>query len=315
VDICKIVEAFAERTGVAAGICDAAPILSCESAKLHSAEFVPFVSQDLERRTNPSISLSTAQSIITVGVGWSIPETVPCNDNKKLLMAELSSLGFCNDYHLKVKAILHDLIEDIRIYYPNFKHKILVDSPALDERTIAHRAKIGFIGKHGLLISPKFGSRFNIGLLLTDINVSDDASLQYNQRFDCCAPTCNQCIKACPTGALSNNLDGITATYDVKKCIAYLTQKETLTLSEKLLIQNQLYGCDICQNACPFNTPIPPTYINPEAWVSADDCTLTEKYAHTAMLWRGTDILRRNAKIVLENITAGGAKWHTNSQI
>ena len=160
-------------------------------------------------------------------------------------------------------------------------YKILVDSPALDERALAYRAGLGVYGRNGLLISKKFGSRFNIGLLLTTLPFL----LDERSRTDFACLGCNACIKACPVNGEKSH------------CVSYLTQKENLSPEEESIIKKsrQIYGCDICQDVCPLNKQKKATFINPQKWLDMSDDKLKKEYANTAMLWRGVDILRRNA--------------------
>jgi epoxyqueuosine reductase len=271
--VAPIVNKFAEKNNIIAGICDAAPL---DSARLLT--FTPFVSGDIAKRADPQATLRGAQSIIVIGARHSSTVT---HENGTV---PLSSLGANDDYHIKVKKILRDLVEELKISYENFKYKALVDSPGLDERALAYRAGLGFFGRNGLIISEKFGSRFNIGCLLTDIPFSPSEKTTRS-----CPPHCNLCIDACPTAALS------AAGFQAARCISYLTQKDELSPDEEKLIAGHLFGCDICQDACPFNEKKQAVFVNPEDWLAMDDDAFQKKYGNTAMLWRGTDILRRNA--------------------
>jgi len=288
--IIKAIQDFAECKGVAVGICDPSPL---DTRHLQGSNFTPFVSPDINKRTNPAAVLQNVKSIVVLGVGQeeSYHSPVDSVDNP----AELSTIGTTNDYHIRVKTLLQELIAVIDDYSTTVDktYKILVDSPTLDERAFAERAGIGFFGRSGLIISPQFGTRFNIGLLLTNIEIQTAATAAQAVK---CPPQCRNCINACPGNALA-----VGNPLNVSKCVSYLTQKAELSPEEKTLLGNQLYGCDICQDVCPFNAPWEKTYVNPNEWLILDDATLKEKYAHTAMLWKGTSILRRNAQAVVDN--------------
>jgi len=298
-------QAFAKTNNCVVGVCDASPL---DNARLQKSEFVPFVSGNLRKRTDPSAILPDVQSIIVFGVGASQTHSPQKNTGEKL--AQLSSLGANADYHVNVKVLINKFINEITQHTQNFKCKILIDSPNLDERAFAQRAGIGFFGRNGLIISPEYGTRFNIGLLLTNVwcqgnSYSDTGRMA--QRITKtiplapfqCPPNCNLCIAACPTNAIQLNKPLNTV-----RCISYLTQKKYLTADEELLLSqsNQLYGCDICQDVCPFNIPNKKNYIAPQQWLEMDDTAFSKYYRHTAMLWQGTDILRRNARLI--NISA-----------
>ncbi|MCL2603737.1 MAG: DUF1730 domain-containing protein [Defluviitaleaceae bacterium] len=313
---------FASRHNCIIGVCDATPL----AREPYAAGFVPFVSKDLEKRTNPAAALSRVRSIIVVGFGN--PGTKrggssPAESIKKYsYRAELSSLGQNADYHKRVKVLLLDIAEELHKHF-SINYKILVDNPGLDERAFAVRAGLGFYGRHGLVVSEKFGSRFHIGLLLTDIPLNalnpawnpaeahGNPSIEYplagcTNRADSlplrgigfageCPPDCRRCIDACPTGALSPSRG-----FDVSRCISYLTQNDELTPEEETLLGNQLYGCDICQDACPFNAPRGKTWVDPHDWLAMSDDDFDRAYGHTAMLWRGAEILRRNARVIIK---------------
>ena len=278
-----------------AGICEPTPL---DEGRPLKSNFVPFVSQDIRKRVDPSAILSGVKSIIVIGVGNTISTNPHQEEFDPLAQAELSSLGAVSDYHIRVRDALKSLVvyiltlEEFK-HKGDFKHKILVDSPTLDERAFAERAGLGFFGRNGLIISPRFGTRFNIGLLLTDI-----PSATTKHELKQCPDDCRRCIQACPTGALRKS--GILNT---KRCISYLTQKENLTPEEQALIGNQLYGCDVCQNACPFNSFYTPVSIDPKKWMAMTDDEFATEYGHTSILWRGASILRRNAQAVYENIS------------
>jgi hypothetical protein len=167
--VVEIVKDFAKKNNILAGVCHAAPLEFSDAAQTVNP-FVPFVSADVEKRINPAASLRGVKSIVVIGVGCGMEASPPNRDDARFT-CEVSSLGVCDDYHVRVKKILRELIRELKAF-GDFKYKILVDSPALDERALAQRAGIGFLGRNGLIISNEFGSRFNIGCLLTDIEQS-----------------------------------------------------------------------------------------------------------------------------------------------
>lgn len=291
----ELIENFAKKNNIIARACHAAPLEMCfpETARVWASPFVPFVSRCLANRTDPERSLSGVKSIVIVGVGYEI-QTASKTSLKASHMAELSSLGVNKDYHVRVKNLLRELMGELQAQ-GDFKYKIFVDSPGLNERALAYRAGLGFFGRNGLVISQKFGSRFNIGCLLLDLALPEDEGQKKLPPLLQCPPDCNLCINACPTGALTNK------GFQVSYCISYLTQKDELSPKEEKLIGNQLYGCDICQDICLFNEKRQAVCVNPQEWLAMDDEAFKQKYGHTAMFWRGTGILRRNARAVCHN--------------
>jgi epoxyqueuosine reductase len=259
--IADYIIAYAKNHNGISGVCHADPLPDREA---------PFISTNREKRTNPHALLPGVKSIIVLGLGHHAPK-----------YKNLSTLATNPDYHKRITHILRELSESM----PPHRYRILVDSPYLDERALAVRAGLGFIGKHGLVITPDFGSYFNIGCILTDKAISHTTVKSCNK----CPNECRLCLEACPVKL------------NIKKCASYLTQKkENLSQKEREWIGNQLYGCDICQTVCPYNKAKPPQdTFPPEEWLTADDTALASAYAHTAMWWRGPEIMRRNAGIAL----------------
>jgi epoxyqueuosine reductase QueG len=281
----EAIKNFAEKNNIIAGVCHAAPL---EVETRLASPFVPFVSADEKKRTDPSATLRGVESIVVVGCG-NFEKEKKREENDASVFA-LSSLGANEDYHIRVKKILRELVRELKIF-GDFKYKILVDSPGLDERALAHRAGLGFFGRNKLIISEKFGTRFNIGCLLTNMHLPEN----FFQKKISCPPDCDLCIKNCPNNALSHEK------FHAERCISYLTQKEELSPTEMKMLHGQHFGCDICQDVCPFNGHIlrQSVGVNPQEWREMSDDDFREKYGHTSMLWRGAEILRRNAKINL----------------
>ena len=269
------------------GITDSQPI---ENDRLSSSRFTPFVSRDLKKRVDPYEVFPDAKSIIVVCVPYSTD----------VFFTNLSSLGVGLDYHKRVKNVLQTIANELAVMHGSFMYKILVDSPTLCERSLAVRAGLGFFGKNGLVISSEFGSRFNIGVMLTDILNPLGLALPACacENIKVCPLDCDLCIKACPNGAIKKG-----EPLDAYRCISYLTQKEKLTTKEEKLLHGQLYGCDICQNVCPKNATHETSHANPRELLKLSDSEITEKFGHTAMNWK-IKLLKRNAKIAT----------HTNSQ-
>ena len=267
------------------GITDASKIIN---DRLRANNFTPFVSDDFAKRVDPKKVFPDARSLVVVCVPYGVD----------MFCSNLSSLGVCEDYHVRVKDVLRTEASKLHQLHGSFKNKILVDSPALCERSLAVRAGLGFFGRHGLVISPEFGSRVNIGVMLTDIPLYElNLSFRGLQRrhipfYDSCPDDCKLCIKACPNGAINEG-----RSLAANLCISYLTQKEKLTAEEEKLFHGQLYGCDICQNVCPKNVKHMTSYVDPKKILMLSDSEVTEQFGHTAMNWR-LRLLKRNALIV-----------------
>ena len=155
------------------------------------------------------------------------------------------------DYHGAIKKLLlelHRWIEE-SVEVP-VEGRVYVDTGPILEREMALRAGVGWFGKNTMLIHPKQGSYFFLGLLLLDLELDTDAPFQE----DHCG-TCRSCLDACPTGALLGRDASGAPVMDAPRCISYLTIEHRGPIPAELrpLMGNRIYGCDICQEVCPWN--------------------------------------------------------------
>jgi epoxyqueuosine reductase len=158
----------------------------------------------------------------------------------------IAMYAFGRDYHAVIKKKLKKILEYTVAEIQPCRGRIFVDSAPLSEKALAQRAGLGWTGKNSLLLSRKSGSFFFLGGIITDLE------LEYNDipGKDYCGK-CKLCIEACPTGAIAR--PGIL---DARKCISYLTiENRTSGLPAELKgnFRNRVFGCDICQDVCPWN--------------------------------------------------------------
>jgi len=156
---------------------------------------------------------------------------------------------------------------------------------------------MGDVGKNGCVVTKNGGSAVFLGYIITDIELDF-----YIEKATVCK-SCGECIKACPTGALSE--DG----YDMTKCISYISQlKRELTEEEMLLLGNNIYGCDCCQLVCPLNAEAEKWTGSEEGYAPSVEKLLSysnrefkEAYGDTAIFWRGNSVIKRNAIVCVAN--------------
>ncbi len=189
--------------------------------------------------------------------------------------------------------------------------KCYVDAGPLPERELAWRAGLGWFGKNTMLIHPRLGSYTFIGCIVTDLTIAPDDPFD----ADRCG-SCTRCLDACPTAALPE-----TRVLDATRCVSYLTIEHRSEIPEALSreIGDHLFGCDICQEVCPWNVkfaapPSDPRYAPDPSykWPSLDEIAAMDNEAFTS--WFGRSALRRarrpglqrNARIVAAN-AAGAA--------
>jgi epoxyqueuosine reductase len=209
------------------------------------------------------------------------------------------------DYHDVLRAKLNTLLDWIKRERPGTGGRGVVDTAPLLERDFARRAGLGWIGKNTMLLHPRLGSYFFLGALLLDVELPADAPFLPNH-----CGTCTRCLDACPTDAFVG-----PGQLDARRCISYLTIELRGPIPEELRpgIADWLFGCDICQEVCPWNRKAPAgcePALAPRADLIAPDLiellSLTEeafrqRYRGTALFRTRRRGLLRNAALVLGN--------------
>ena len=258
---------------------------------------IPFTCRDIERRLNPRAVMPSAESIIVIGAAGC---SAPPEPEDFSLRGRIAGIGACKDYHRTVKALLEELAVRLR-RVKSFEYKIFTDSGYLNERALAVQAGLGFVGKNRSVISEQFGSFFNIGYMLTELVLAPSVG-----QIPSACGNCRLCIDACPGKALENG-------FYVGKCCSYLTQrKDAPSAAETAIMGNRLFGCDICQDVCPFNRgrgvrccTVEDAYPLLEDCMNITDAEFLRRYADSSLNWRGAEIFRRNAAIAKKNSKSG----------
>ena len=267
-----------------------------------------YLANRFQERTTPQSYLPGAQSIICVALNYYVPlEKVP--ETQRATAGRVARYALGDDYHEVMKSRLHAMADWIRLTVPGTQTRACVDTAPVMEKELAVRAGVGWLGKNTCLINPKIGSWLLLGEVLTTLALPTDEAAT-----DHCG-TCTRCIDACPTAA-------ITAPYqlDARKCISYLTIEHRGEIPANLRpkIGDWLYGCDICQDVCPHNSKAPTasdpavTPRFPTGALDVDDVLnwtddeFRLRLRGSAMKRVKLPILKRNARIVVENINSCG---------
>lgn len=251
----------------------------------------PFVEPDLQKRIDPSLTKKNVKSIIAICLSYN-KKFVGKRDDR--LRGNLSIGAIGKDYHLLLKEKLMNIKNEL-----NLDGEIFADTGPLVDREVAKRCGLGQAGKSGNIINKKLGSVVFIGYMLVSEKL---IPTKVDEPYDLCGE-CDRCIKYCPTNAL---YDG---GMHYKKCISYLTQKREINHQEENDINKQIYGCDICQQVCPYNNDVYTEYINDiemfypdiEKLLLIKNKEFDQTYKRQACGWRGKKILQRNAIIALSN--------------
>lgn len=251
-------------------------------------------------RLDPRNLLSTARSMICVGKRYNQPaEKVPEG------RAVISRYAVSRDYHDVLREGLENLAGRISAL-ESHQWKACVDTAPLLERSYARRAGLGWIGRNTCLINEPQGSWFFLGVLLTTLQLEAD-----HAPADRCG-TCMRCIEACPTQALVPAADG-EWTLDARRCISYLTIELRGPIPQELHapMGTHVFGCDICQEVCPWNsraeeTTDPAFAARMDAAPPLDDLTQLTK-EEFLQRYAGTPVLRPKYEGFMRNVAIAEA--------
>ncbi len=199
-----------------------------------------YMENHFEKRIDPRKLVEGSKSVITLLYNY-----FPDQDQEDTSAPKISKYAYGKDYHFVIKHKLKDLLQFIQDKIGEVSGRCFVDSAPVLERDWAKRSGTGWIGKNTLLINPKQGSYFFLAELILDLELKYDGPMK-----DYCG-RCTRCIEACPTEAISE--EGYIV--DGSKCISYFTieLKEAIPEVYKNQFENWAFGCDICQEVCPWN--------------------------------------------------------------
>jgi epoxyqueuosine reductase len=262
-----------------------------------------------DRRSDVRHVVAGAQSVIVTATLYNVDR--PYSTDLPPATARISRYAWGDDYHDVIKARLDRLLAWMREASPGpFEARAYVDTGPVQERVYAQYAGLGWIGKNTCLINPELGSWLFLGAIITTLPLDSDA-----QGLEQCG-TCTRCLEACPTGALVE-----AGVLDSTRCLSYLTIEHRGAIPEEhhAALGAHVYGCDICQEVCPYNRPAPVS--SDPAWhprPGLDLPSLAELLQRTDEEWRrvlkGSPMkrakaegLRRNVAIALRN--SGGADF------
>jgi len=273
----------------------------------HKSEYISKAENQLNlnkisRRCNPKSILKRAKSIISVAQSYLIEETEDIQDKEQLYgkIAKYDVGNFYYEVNLKLKKIIDFINQETNFKYRSKNKSCYV---SLVEKPIAQRAGVGWYGKHGIIVTKKFGSWVVLGEIITELELETDKPLQQ----DC--GNCTKCIDLCPTKA-------IVSPYiiDRTKCLQYISErpmKVPLAFREKW--GDRLYGCTTCQEVCPRNDKVKLKKYRPKYGYIGSKIPLipllsiTEEefqnyFAYNQIAMRSKEVIKRNAVLALGNI-------------
>jgi epoxyqueuosine reductase len=249
------------------------------------------------RRTPESI-LPTVRSVIMTAMNYNpgAEDSIPPGHGRIARYARVP------DYHDVLRERLKELLAWLQLERPDCRGRAVVDTAPLLERDFARRAGLGWIGKNTMLLHPRLGSYFFLGALLVDEELSPDQPFASAH-----CGTCTACLNACPTDAFPS-----PGWLDARRCISYLTIELRGPMPEELQagVGDWLFGCDICQEVCPWNRKAPaataaailPPGLDPKTILELSSEEYQQQFAGSALERTGYEGLRRNAAIVMGNV-------------
>jgi epoxyqueuosine reductase len=259
-----------------------------------------YLAGNIAQRTNPGLILSGAKSIIVTGLNYFSGQRYERNE-----IPVISRYAYGKDYHLVLKEKLELLLDYIVSLIPAAKGKYFVDSAPVLEKAWAQQAGLGWIGKHSILINEEIGSFIFLGVIIIDAEINYDSPAIE----DHCG-NCRLCIEACPTKAINGN-----RTIDARKCISWLTVEKKTPVPEEFKgkMGGRIFGCDLCQEICPWNKNARPhnnhdLVILPELakmkiedWLSLSTEKYSKLFSQSSIGRTKYEKLKSNAEIILKD--------------
>ena len=271
------------------------------------AGVMTYLARSAKKRREVRAAEPTAQSVIVTATLYNTDR--PHAADRRPGDAVVSRYAWGDDYHVLVRQRLDGLVEWMRHAHPEpFDTRVYVDTGPVQERVYAQYAGLGWIGKNTCLINPEIGSWLFLGCVICSLPLAPDGP-----GMDQCGE-CTACLSACPTGALVAPHE-----LDARRCISYLTIEQRREIPEALrpALGGLIYGCDICQDVCPWNRHASvsdaPEWAPREGFDPVDvrrlwsmsDAGLETLLADTPMARAGVATLRRNLAVAIGNGASG----------
>ncbi len=264
-----------------------------------------WMSNHFEKRVDPRELVPGARSVISVLQNYYHPYELSENP----AVGRISRYALGDDYHKVMKGRLHKLYDWLKNEYPDLDGRVFVDSAPVMDKAWAAKAGLGWIGKHSNLINTEIGSWFFIGEMIVNVDLNPDSPVP-----DMCG-SCTKCLDACPTGAIVESY-----VVDANRCISYLTiENRTDHMPSDVAGQmgNWIFGCDICQDVCPWNKfrtdskedAYAPRHENLDrplrAWEEINQETFSRAFRNSPVKRTKVSGFARNVRNALENMNSG----------
>ena len=255
-----------------------------------------YLERNFDKRLDPTKLVPGAKSVISLSYNYFPPKKL-ISDNNFII----SKYAYGKDYHKVLRSKLKKLFTKIRDKIGEVEGRVFVDSAPIHERAWAKLSGVGWIGKNSLLINKNQGSYFFLAEIICDLD------LEYDEPVLNRCGNCTRCIDACPTDAITK-----AQVIDANKCISYLTieNKEKIPKELRGSINNSIFGCDICQDVCPWNKKSVPHNekefipkkelrdLKKKDWIELTEDTFNKIFEGSAVKRTKFQGLKRNIKAV-----------------
>ncbi|MEI6748230.1 MAG: tRNA epoxyqueuosine(34) reductase QueG [Bacteroidales bacterium] len=255
-----------------------------------------YMANYFDKRLDPRLLVDNAKTVISLAFNY-----FPVHFQPDDAQYKVSKYAYGADYHDVLRKKLRQLESFLQQSFGNINIRCFVDSAPVLERAWAVLSGIGWIGRNSMLITRRNGSFFFLAEIITDIELEYDKSFGGNYCGDC-----SRCIDACPTGAITD------FKIDANRCISYLTieLKDEFSPALKDIYKNWIFGCDICQDICPWNrfstagnessfNPLPDLFeLRATEWEQMEEEIFKQMFRHSALKRTKISGLRRNIRFL-----------------
>ncbi|HEY2868738.1 MAG TPA: tRNA epoxyqueuosine(34) reductase QueG [Gaiellales bacterium] len=310
-ELTRALLAEAAEVGIdACGVCAAEPYAETErliGERRDAGLFADmgFTIRRPDRSCHPEGLLRNARSVVVAARSYARPEPAKPDDEPRGRMPRYTR----RDEYAALRESLAALGARLRELRPRTRSAVYVDSNHHVDREAAARAGITVYGKNTLAITRRHGSWVVLGVLVTDAELEPTHAVADEPAWDACG-SCRACIDACPTGAIV--AEGVL---DARRCLSWLSQSRLPELPHAAAFGDRVYGCDICQDVCPWNTgadrraadrepdDVDAAFPPLREWLDADPQALATRYRRLYIPDRDGRHLQRNARVALANVT------------
>jgi epoxyqueuosine reductase len=241
-------------------------------------------------REDPALLLKDCRTIISLACPYSPNQPITPDGFSVSRYSQPDK----DDYHQRIRTLLNDLVELLKDIHKGCKARICVDSVPILERSIAYSSGIGFIGKNNMLIIPGYGSYFYLAEILTTAPLHIPSVDPVENQCG----SCTRCLDSCPSGALEEPFP-----LNASRCLSYLTieRKRHIDKDEAIMMGGCFFGCDRCQEVCPFNKGrgskeilLPST----DELLKMDRASFSERFGNTALARTGIEKIQMNIRAI-----------------